>query len=68
MLPTIFPPLVSAINEPEMAFLLTLRSPLQHCHAQAPRFYEGDLPPVPPGLEWWEYRDSVPLLPVSVLH
>ena len=29
---------------------------------QAPNFYE-DLPPAPPGLEWWKYRPEVPPLP-----
>lgn len=31
--------------------------------AQAPHFYEHDLPPAPAGLEWWEYLPDVPLLP-----
>lgn len=32
-------------------------------HAQPPDFYVHNLPPAPPGLEWWAYRAEVPLLP-----
>eukprot|EP00887_Chlorella_sp_A99_P001230 scaffold14.g1230.t1 len=30
---------------------------------KAPELYEKGLHPAPPGLEWWEYREDVPLLP-----
>lgn len=30
---------------------------------QPPAFYQGNLPPAPAGLEWWEFRPGVPLLP-----
>lgn len=31
--------------------------------AQPPDFYVRNLPPAPAGVEWWEYRPGVPLLP-----
>lgn len=30
---------------------------------QAPNFYEKNVPPAPPGLTWWRYKDDVPPLP-----
>lgn len=30
---------------------------------QPPDFYEADIPPAPAGLEWWEYKPDVLLLP-----
>ena len=52
-------------SEPWRIIFGTLNShlPITAMPVQAPQLYEKHIPPAPAGLEWWELRSNVPMLP-----